>query len=711
LIIDNYDSFTFNLYQLLAEVNGELPIVVRNDQQPWRELEQIRFDNIVISPGPGRPENTRDFGVSRDIFLNAKVPILGVCLGCQGLAWVFGGKIVSAPEPVHGRLSEICHDGSPLFEGVPQCFRAVRYHSLMIDELIPDCLETTAWTKDGLVMGIRHKAKPFWGVQFHPESVCTQYGKEVLGNFKKLTERYERNSAGHRAADERIWDLAHSVVPRGQSGGRNEIDLEVHFRSLDFQPDTERVFTALYGDAPIAFWLDSSLVEEGMSRFSYMGACDGPNSLFVRYSVASGKLTVTDREKTITRRASIFDYLKEELGRRRCTFSGVPVEFAGGFVGYLGYELKAECGSNGRYRSPLPDACFVFADRIIVFDHRERKVCLMCLAERGDARGAVDWLEETEGKLAALHTVEEIPYDSQEPPLSVRLQRPRATYLKDVVRCMREIRAGESYELCLTNQFHCDAAVDPLSYYRVLREQSPAPRSAFLRFGETAVACSSMELFVRVDRHRKVEAKPIKGTARRGESAAEDRVLREALSRSEKDRSENLMIVDLLRNDMGTVCEIGSVNVARLMDIETYPSVHQMVSTIRGRLRPELSPVDCVRALFPPGSMTGAPKLRSLEILDQLEKGPRGIYSGGIGFFGLNHTADFNVVIRTAVLTRDHVSIGTGGAVVCLSHPPDEYDEIVLKAKALIEALAKTTGRKVQMDDGLASDKLLPQEV
>lgn len=188
LIIDNYDSYTFNLYQMIAEVNGELPIVVRNDQMDWEELRHEKFDNIVISPGPGSPVNERDFGICRHALAETEVPLLGVCLGLQGLGMVYGANIIHAPEIMHGRLSAIYHNECTLFSNIPQKFRAVRYHSLIVEDLLPGCLEKTAWTEDGIIMGLRHKERPLWGVQFHPESICTEYGRRLLENFCTITK-------------------------------------------------------------------------------------------------------------------------------------------------------------------------------------------------------------------------------------------------------------------------------------------------------------------------------------------------------------------------------------------------------------------------------------------------------------------------------------------------------------------------------------------
>jgi len=269
-----------------------------------------------------------------------------------------------------------------------------------------------------------------------------------------------------------------------------------------------------------------------------------------------------------------------------------------------------------------------------------------------------------------------------------RLARSRDQYLADITTCEHHLRAGDSYELCLTNSIAGETAADPLALYIELRRVNPAPFASYLRFGELAVLSSSPERFLRVDRAGRAEAKPIKGTAPRGGSPAEDARLAEALRGSEKDRAENLMIVDLLRNDLGSVCAVGSVEVPALMEVETYETVHQLVSTVRGRLRPDASPLDAVRACFPPGSMTGAPKLRSVEILDRLEGRARGVYSGAIGYFGRGGGCDLSVTIRTIVLDGDTATIGAGGAIVLQSDPEREFEEMLLKAAAPLRAIA-----------------------
>ena len=198
LLVDNYDSFTYNLYQLLGEVNGQAPVVVRNDAD-WAEIAIEGFDAIVVSPGPGRPERPLDFGNSARAIRESGLPLLGVCLGHQGICHAFGGAVEHAPRPMHGRVSAVSHTGIDLFEGLPSPFSAVRYHSLAVAD-VPSELEIVAWSEDDVVMGVRHRTKPLWGVQFHPESICTQHGRELLANFRDLALAHRDGRPPHGAS-------------------------------------------------------------------------------------------------------------------------------------------------------------------------------------------------------------------------------------------------------------------------------------------------------------------------------------------------------------------------------------------------------------------------------------------------------------------------------------------------------------------------------
>jgi para-aminobenzoate synthetase len=631
LIIDNYDSFTYNLVSLVAIVSGETPIVIRNDEMTWAEIARLDFSSVIISPGPGHPDRARDFGVSGDVIRNAKVPILGVCLGHQGIAAAFGG-IVLQTTPVHGYASEIIHAGDDLFRGIPTQFSAIRYHSLAVMEPLPQELRKIAWTPDGTVMALRHVSRPLWGVQFHPESICTEYGEELVRNFL-------------------------SFAPSSHSAPRR-----IAVSTMQLRHTPEDLFRELFANGEYSFWLDSSLVTE-RSRFSYMGASD---------QVYKGRVG-----------ENVFEWLEQSLPRYRVEASAVPFAFTGGYVGYFGYELKAECGAVNKHRSTMPDCVLLRAERFLVIDHAENT--LYAVAPDDDAG---KWLGDIERRIGAIK-----PGDGARPmgvrPVE-RYRTSRDEYLERIRACLSLIAAGESYEICLTNKVLLESDVAALDYYETLRRTNPAPYSAYLKLSGIEVASSSPECFLRIARDRMAESRPIKGTVRRGREGEEDAKLRDLLAGDPHFRAENLMIVDLVRNDLARVCVPGSVRVPALMEVETYETMHQLVSTISGQLTPEATAVDCLRALFPGGSMTGAPKLRTMELLDDLEPEARGIYSGSIGYLGFNGTADLSIVIRTAVFREGQVSFGAGGAIVAQSDPQAEWDEMQLKAQALLRAFALT---------------------
>ncbi|MFJ8674933.1 aminodeoxychorismate synthase component I [Streptomyces sp. NPDC093589] len=681
LLIDNYDSFTYNLYQLLGEVTGRAPVVVRNGAD-WSALDPAAFDAIVISPGPGRPDREADFGISGRAITDSGLPVLGVCLGHQGITQLFGGEIGLAPEPMHGRISAVHHSGGDLFAGLPSPFDVVRYHSLTATR-VPAELEETAWTADGLVMGVRHRTKPIWGVQFHPESISSEYGREILANFRDLALAY---AAEHRGR----------AVPR---------DYTVHVRECAVRPDTEAAYRELFAGNAHSFWLDSSAVIDGLSRFSFLGDGSGPLAEYVTHRVVDGNVTVRrpgrpGAEPEIVQQG-FFDYLDEQLTLRSVPVpEGLPFDFNLGYVGYLGYELKAEAGAQLVHKPDTPDACMLFTDRMLAVDHREGRVHLLALSEgRGDGAdaAAVRWLDETARRLEKLPRAAEpesgpapfdgIGMDDPRAAGTVELRHDKAGYLERIGTSLEEIRQGETYEVCLTNMVDVRARIDPLESYARLRRLSPVPYAALLDFPEVAVLSASPERFLSIGADRVADSKPIKGTRPRGATPQEDEALRQDLLGNEKDKAENLMIVDLIRNDLNVVCEIGSVHVPRLFEVETYAPVHQLVSTIRGTLRREESAVTCVRAAFPGGSMTGAPKLRTMEIIDRLEEGPRGVYSGSLGWFSLGGAADLNIVIRTLVATEDRVSFGVGGAIVALSDPEEEFEETVVKSRAMVTAV------------------------
>jgi para-aminobenzoate synthetase len=691
LLIDNHDSYTYNVFHLLAGVSGEEPIVVDNDAVSWRALSRWDFDAIVLSPGPGTPGRWHDFCVCDDILRYSEIPVLGICLGHQGLGKMLDGDVRSAPEAMHGRLSRIFHEGDGLFAGIPQGFPVVRYHSLAITGMGPEG-NVCAWADDGVVMGIEHRSRPLWGVQFHPESIATDHGAKLVENFYALARQRKEPPVRATKRPESAPRRAHAAAVTGTS------DTELQMRTIPGEASTEALFERLFGDEEHAFWLDSADAPTRLAQSSYLGTSAGPERCVLEYDVEAGAVRVHGAGTTAIERGSIFDLLDRELAKRSIEAPDGPAPgLLGGFVGYLGYECKADCGATNEHSSDVPDAVMMLANRLVAVDHVSHQTHVIAISS-GDDPDAERWLDGTEGVVRDLlanppraTSLEEPAFGQpSDPHVSFRCGRGREQYLADIVRSQAELAAGESYEVCLTDQISTDASPDPFDLYRNLRRSNPAPFAAYLKLGEVAVVSSSPERFLSVDRERRVEARPIKGTTSRSADAAEDAALKAELTNDEKTYAEHLMIVDLLRNDLGIVCEVGSVAVPELMIVEDYATVHQLISTVEGRLPADRSAAECAHACFPGGSMTGAPKLRTMEIIDDIEAEARGVYSGAIGYFGLDGVMDLSIVIRTIVLRPGRTTIGAGGAIVMQSDPVDEFDEILLKARAPMAAIART---------------------
>ncbi|KAI8895148.1 ADC synthase [Globomyces pollinis-pini] len=749
LIIDNYDSYTFNLFQFFSAYLNVAPVVIRNNQFSWKEFKSTilpHFDAIVISPGPGRPDVTQDFGICSDILLNVDLPIFGVCLGHQGLAAVLNGKVVRADPPMHGRLSDIFHDGKGLFKSIPSPFKAVRYHSLVVANDLPNDLEMSAWTNDGsnqtepIIMGLTHKSKNIWSVQFHPESISTEYGQTIINNFCALAYQVWTEKGFHESDDPLPSSLDHlSVIPEPLVSP--ELSKKHNFKAiiepLSHYVESETVFSELFSSDPHSFWLDSAKVEDGISRYSFMGDCKGPEGYFLNYSLKTR--IITERRSTgeksvfVPSDETFFTYLAQIMHDAKIEKDAVEyvnsnsieynIPFMGGLVGFIGYEMKSETLKYEQNQAEfltksaddIPDSCFLFTDRLVVFDHLECRILVVTLVDQTGSHGSIrkiqqQWMNDTKSKIERMvFDIEKIAAVQTDVPIlkipQIQLAHQRDEYIQMIDESLSKIDQGETYEVCLTTQLKgCLSHPHPSPYqlYKHLRKRNPAPYAAYLSFGnDLTITSSSPERFLRIIDDGVISMKPIKGTLKRAtplnfkgtasDIDFENERRRHLLATSEKDRSENLMIVDLIRNDLNQISKLNSVTVPALMVVESYATVHQLVSTVQATLRDELTAVDAVMRSFPPGSMTGAPKLRTCQIIEQLEKIPRGPYSGVIGFFSVTGQSDFSVVIRTAIFNqRDdvtHVSIGAGGAIVALSDPKDEFEEMVLKAQSVLPSL------------------------
>ncbi|MGI9824794.1 aminodeoxychorismate synthase component I [Agromyces sp. Marseille-Q5079] len=482
-------------------------------------------------------------------------------------------------------------------------------------------------------------------------------------------------------------------------------------RRLDGWIDPHLLFRALYSDASHVVWLDGGPgAADGLSIL----AAAHHGSEFVTADVATGTvsrgpLAASDRT-TSTSPASVddvFAVLAEHLGEHR-----VEAEAEGdgardaplGWFGWFGYEFGAHVVGVPAAPTDAPDAAFLWVDRAVVFDHATRSAELAWLdgddegghEDDGDAsvgswsrEVAATWTRLVEGAEADAEPAR----SATAPAPHVRWRHTPEAYAGLIAACQDAIHRGDAYQLCLTNRIDVDVTPDPAATYLALRASSPSHHGGYLRFGEHALLSASPELFLHVTPDGVVSTKPMKGTRPRHPDAEEDRRLRRELLESEKERAENLMIVDLMRNDLGRVAELGTVEVPSLLAVEEYPHVHQLVSTVRARLRHPLTSLDAVRAAFPAGSMTGAPKHSAMHILHGLEAGPRGVYSGAFGYLAVDGSVDLAMVIRSIVLGPSGASIGTGGGITALSDASEEIEETRVKARALLAVLGAASAQ------------------
>jgi para-aminobenzoate synthetase component 1 len=389
----------------------------------------------------------------------------------------------------------------------------------------------------------------------------------------------------------------------------------------------------------------------------------------------------------------------------QATGAAAPEVCAGGAIGYLAYEFLHDIEKVSPNPAPdlgVPDCHLLFCDVVLITDELERRSWLVangwgsgeadsrtsCMAKLATARAACSAVTPADpvAELATLEFGRRLQASDLE-RYGIKSITDRERYLTLVQAAREHIAAGDVFELCLTQRFDTEFAGEGVDLYAAMRAINPAPMAAYLRFPGLEVLSCSPERFLRVNAQRWVETRPIKGTRPRGRTPLEDNALAIDLATADKDAAENIMIVDLARNDLGRVCEFGTVTVPELRVVERYPSVYQLVSTVRGHLRQEATAAQLLRATFPGGSMTGAPKVEAMRLINLLEDSRRGVFSGAIGYMSYSGLVDLNIVIRTIVKRGSILSFHAGGAVTYDSIPEAEYQETLDKANALVRAI------------------------
>lgn len=435
-------------------------------------------------------------------------------------------------------------------------------------------------------------------------------------------------------------------------------------------------------DRPYSFFLDSACDPKRLGRFSFIG-CD-PFLVF-KSKGASVKLEWSGG-RTEELRADPFSALKKLLKQYKIVNHSKEFPFIGGAVGYYSYDLKSfieDLPDTAKDDLKLPDCILGFYDSVIIYDNLKKRCYVSNLGiSKKPSENLKNIVSFGAGRDAGLDGG--LPGDVTY--RSLRSNFSKQSYMAAVRKAKEYIRKGDIYQVNISQRFQAKLSGDPFDLYERLRDCSPAPFGAYLDFNDMKILSSSPERFL-LKRGGYVETRPIKGTRPRGRNAVSDRALEAELKNSSKDMAEHIMIVDLERNDLGRVCKYGSVRLAEEPMIERYANVFHLVSTVEGALKKNMDAVDCLYAAFPGGSITGAPKIRSMEIIDELESVRRSAYTGAVGYIGFDGNMDTSIVIRTFIVKGEDVYFQVGGGIVADSEPEKEYEETLHKAAGLMQAL------------------------
>lgn len=452
--------------------------------------------------------------------------------------------------------------------------------------------------------------------------------------------------------------------------------MKVCLREIKTELNPFEIYT-IFKDEKNSIFLDSGKDAQNLGRYSFVGI-----NTFLTFKSNNGVCSI-DGDKVD---GDTFQLLKCILKEYRIE-NDTSLPFISGGIGYFSYDLGREIEEVPETAVDdidTPECYFNFYDNIIIFDNLNEKTYITALGILNDKEKSIDVICEK------IKFGNKVLYSSDKNVINMDIFKSnfnKEEYLDGVEKVRNYIRSGDVYITNLTQRFYCNTEKEPYEVYKILRNINPAPFAAFMNLDDFSVVSSSPERFLRIN-NKRVETRPIKGTRPRGKTEEDDEKNRLELINSEKDKSELLMIVDLERNDLSRVCKPNSVKVTELFKLEEYSTVYHLVSTIEGEIKDEYNCIDCIQACFPGGSITGAPKIRSMEVIEEIEGVRRNIYTGCIGYLGFDENVDLNIVIRTVLMKDGKAYFGVGGGITWESEKEAEYTETLDKAKALMQALS-----------------------
>ncbi len=445
------------------------------------------------------------------------------------------------------------------------------------------------------------------------------------------------------------------------------------------------------GDSEYAFLLESVEGGETQGRYSFLGSNPLLTFRSKRHEV---EIVHAGGRKESFRDAMPLDRLRDVMQQFKPVIDPTLPPFCGGAVGYISYDEVHNLepvGSGKPDDLGVPDICFIITDSIVIFDHLRHQMKILVNAHVHERMDAGDAYDEAVRKISLIHQRLMKPYFPGEKTVTTSLVEVKSNFSQDsfesaVERCKEYIAAGDVFQVVISQRFEVPISCEAFDIYRALRTVNPSPYMFYLKFADLRLAGSSPEILVRVN-DGEVQVRPIAGTRKRGETREQDLQLEKDLLADPKERAEHIMLVDLGRNDCGRVCEYGSVQVDKLMTVERYSHVMHIVSNVKGKLAADLDSFDVFKAAFPAGTVSGAPKIRAMQIIEEIEPINRGTYAGSVGYFSFNGNLDSCITIRTVLVKNDVAYVQAGAGIVADSNPAEEYKETVNKASAMIRAI------------------------
>lgn len=453
-------------------------------------------------------------------------------------------------------------------------------------------------------------------------------------------------------------------------------------KKLETKLDSFKIYS-IFKNRNKSFFLDSGMDSEKLGKYSFIGF-DPIEELECK----NHKIVLKTDKEIVRKEGDPFEELKKITEKYKVDYSG-EIPFIGGIVGNFSYDLchyVEKLPRTAKDDVEFPDLSIGVYDGIIAIDHQKEESYIIAVGFKKEAEVIIDKIEKTIKENEKKGIQIELVNSKIKPEFKSNFKS-KELYKESIEKVRSYIESGDVYQVNLTQRFESEIDITPFELYAKLRHINPAPFASYIDLGDFKIVSSSPERFIKI-KNGVIETRPIKGTINRGKTPDEDKANREQLCNSEKDKAELLMIVDLERNDLSRVAKIGTVKVRELFHLEEYATVYHLVATVTAEVKENIDAIDCIKASFPGGSITGAPKIRAMEVIDELEPTQRNIYTGAIGYIGFNGDTDLNIVIRTVLCKGNKVYFQVGGGITWDSNPELEYQETLHKAEAMIKAIS-----------------------